>query len=128
MLRKDLAPHVLTASNCSQLISAFKYLGEMCEINQTGAWVGSIMSPSSGENHAFCGDTRYQAPDSFHRVTIRECASNRPAPMLPPAPVTFSMTTGWPSEVLMRSATMRASVSTGPPAANGTTIVIERDG
>jgi hypothetical protein len=48
--------------------------------------------------------------------------------MLPPAPVTFSMTTGWPSEVLMRSATMRASVSTGPPAANGTTIVIERDG
>jgi hypothetical protein len=76
MLRKDLAPHVLTASNCSQLISAFKYLGEMCEINQTGAWVGSIMSPSSGENHAFCGDTRYQAPDSFHRVTIRECASN----------------------------------------------------
>jgi hypothetical protein len=43
---------------CSQLISAFKYLGEMCEINQTGAWVGSIMSRSSGENHAFCGDTR----------------------------------------------------------------------
>jgi hypothetical protein len=34
------------------------YLGEMCEINQTGAWVGSIMSRSSGDNHAFCGDTR----------------------------------------------------------------------
>jgi hypothetical protein len=47
MLRKDLGPHVLTASNYSQLISVFKYLGEMCEINQTGAWVGSIMSRSS---------------------------------------------------------------------------------
>ena len=30
---KDLAPLVLTALNLSQLIRAFKYLGEMCEIN-----------------------------------------------------------------------------------------------
>jgi hypothetical protein len=45
MLRKDLAPQVFTASNCSQLISAFKYLGEMCEINQTGAWLGINNEP-----------------------------------------------------------------------------------
>ena len=48
--------------------------------------------------------------------------------MLPPAPATFSMITVWPSDVRMRSAMMRATVSAGPPAANGTIIVIWRDG
>src|SRR5215468_1531125 len=48
--------------------------------------------------------------------------------MLPAAPLTFSMTTGCPSGARIRSAMTRASVSIGPPAANGTTIVIGRDG
>ena len=48
--------------------------------------------------------------------------------MLAPAPVIFSMTTDWPSDVRMRSPRMRASVSVGPPAGNGTIIVIGRDG
>jgi hypothetical protein len=48
--------------------------------------------------------------------------------MVPPAPVTFSTTTAWPSEDFIRSLTMRATVSVMPPAANGTIIVIERDG
>ena len=46
----------------------------------------------------------------------------------PPAPLTFSMTTGWPSAPRIRSAMTRASVSVGPPAGNGTTIVTGRDG
>jgi hypothetical protein len=48
--------------------------------------------------------------------------------MLAPAPVTVSMTTGWPSDPFMRSLKMRASVSVGPPAGNGTTMVMGRDG
>jgi hypothetical protein len=48
--------------------------------------------------------------------------------MLPPAPPTFSMITGWPSESFMRSPIMRAIVSVGPPGANGTMMVIGREG
>ena len=44
------------------------------------------------------------------------------------APATFSMMTGWPSDTRMRSARMRPIVSSGPPAANGSMIVIGRDG
>jgi hypothetical protein len=40
----------------------------------------------------------------------------------------FSMTTGWPSEPRMRSVTMRPMVSFGPPAGNGTIMVMGRDG
>src|SRR5436190_1235229 len=36
--------------------------------------------------------------------------------MLPPAPATFSSTTGWPSSARIRSATTRPTVSVGPPA------------
>jgi hypothetical protein len=48
--------------------------------------------------------------------------------MLAPAPVTVSMITGCPSEKRMRSARMRASVSDGPPAGNGTMMVMGREG
>jgi hypothetical protein len=48
--------------------------------------------------------------------------------MLPPAPVTFSTMTVWPSERPMRSAMIRAMVSVGPPAENGTVSVMERAG
>jgi hypothetical protein len=48
--------------------------------------------------------------------------------MVPPAPVTFSAITGWPSDVFMRSATRRATMSVMPPAANGTIMVTGRDG
>src|SRR5436853_6032336 len=48
--------------------------------------------------------------------------------MVPPAPPTFSMTTGWPSDTLMRSATTRARMSEPPPAGNGTIMVTGFDG
>src|SRR2546423_8903068 len=48
--------------------------------------------------------------------------------MLPPAPVTFSTTTVCPRLFVIRSAMMRAIVSVGPPAENGTTIVTGRAG
>src|SRR5215212_7832530 len=48
--------------------------------------------------------------------------------MLPPAPLTFSMTNGWPSVPCMWSVTTRATVSTGPPGVNGMISVIGRDG
>src|ERR1700719_4071163 len=48
--------------------------------------------------------------------------------MVPPAPVTFSITTGCPSDCPIRSPTTRAITSVGPPAANGTIMVIGRDG
>src|SRR5262249_44454910 len=41
----------------------------------------------------------------------------------PPAPVTSSTSTVWPRLFVMRSAMMRAIVSVGPPAENGTTTV-----
>src|SRR6266511_4472552 len=40
--------------------------------------------------------------------------------MLVPAPPLFSMTTCWPQIFASCSATMRATMSVGPPAANGT--------
>jgi hypothetical protein len=49
-------------------------------------------------------------------------------PIVPPAPLTFSTITDWPSDVFMRSPTMRATMSVTPPAANGTISVIGRDG
>jgi hypothetical protein len=48
--------------------------------------------------------------------------------MLPPAPPTFSVTTGWPRLERIRSAMMRAMASVEPPGGNGTTSVICRDG
>src|SRR5579864_9053271 len=48
--------------------------------------------------------------------------------MVPAAPVRFSITTDWPSVRFIRSASTRPSVSVGPPAGNGTTITIGRDG
>jgi len=47
---------------------------------------------------------------------------------VPAAPVGFSTMTDWPSVTVIRSARMRASVSVGPPAGNGTTMVMGRDG
>jgi hypothetical protein len=40
----------------------------------------------------------------------------------------FSITSVWPSERPIASATMRATTSLGPPAGNGTTTVMERLG
>src|SRR6266850_6931668 len=54
--------------------------------------------------------------------------TTRPTPMLPPAPVTFSTTTVCPRLFVIRSAMMRAIVSVGPPAENGTTIATGRAG
>src|SRR5215472_17788166 len=52
----------------------------------------------------------------------------RVTPMLAPAPVIFSTTMVWPSVLRMLSARRRASVSVGPPAENGTMMVMGRDG
>src|SRR5262245_50988345 len=49
-------------------------------------------------------------------------------PIVPVAPGTFSMMMDWPSEPCMRSATIRATTSCGPPAAVGTINMIGRDG
>jgi hypothetical protein len=44
--------------------------------------------------------------------------------IVPPAPAVFSMMMLWPpSGFLIASARSRATLSVGPPAANGTTIV-----
>src|SRR5215510_12712658 len=48
--------------------------------------------------------------------------------MLPPAPPTFSMITGWPRIGRIFSAMMRAVTSVEPPGGNGTISVIWRDG
>ena len=45
-------------------------------------------------------------------------------PVEPDAPVTFSITTGWPSAADMPDAMRRALVSIAPPAGTGTTMVI----
>jgi hypothetical protein len=43
---------------------------------------------------------------------------------VPPAPVTFSTMICWPRLRDIGSATRRVTVSVGPPAENGTTMVI----
>jgi hypothetical protein len=43
--------------------------------------------------------------------------------IVPPAPGTFSTTIVWPSALPIDAASDRATVSVGPPAANGTYIV-----
>jgi hypothetical protein len=45
------------------------------------------------------------------------------APSVPPAPPTFSMMTGCPSFWRSTSPRSRATLSVGPPAAKGTTMV-----
>ena len=52
----------------------------------------------------------------------------RSEPTVPPPPGWFSMMTCWPSVSLSVGCRMRASVSSGPPAANGTTMVTGRVG
>ncbi len=47
---------------------------------------------------------------------------------MPPPPLMFSITTGWPSASPSAGASMRPSTSIGPPAANGTTMVTGRVG
>jgi hypothetical protein len=54
--------------------------------------------------------------------------ATRPAAMVPSAPPTFSMMMGWPSDVRIPSPRTRAMMSVAAPAANGTIIVIGRDG
>ena len=54
-------------------------------------------------------------------------ATRAPA-MLPEAPATFSTTIVACSPAAIRSDRIRASVSVGPPAANGTTSVMGREG
>jgi len=51
-----------------------------------------------------------------------------PMPGLPPPPPRFSMITDWPSNLGKAFETMRAMMSVGPPAANGTISVITRSG
>src|SRR5262249_32170955 len=48
--------------------------------------------------------------------------------MVPAAPVGFSTMTDWPSTPFIRSASTRASASVGPPAGNGATMVMGREG
>ncbi|MGY3657272.1 hypothetical protein ACVJ19_003935 [Bradyrhizobium sp. USDA 376] len=48
--------------------------------------------------------------------------------VVPPAPTTFSMMMLWPSVCAMCPVTMREITSVGPPAANGTIIVMLRVG
>src|SRR5690348_12474553 len=54
--------------------------------------------------------------------------ATRVAPVAPPAPPTFSITTCLPRVSDSRCASTRPLASTGPPAANGTTMVTGRAG
>src|SRR5438105_8383093 len=49
-------------------------------------------------------------------------------PRLPPAPARLSTITFWPSDFDIVVARMRAMMSAGPPAANGTIMMIGRSG
>src|SRR5262245_58974962 len=50
------------------------------------------------------------------------------AAIVPPAPPTFSITTGWPSVSCMGSWMMRAIASSAPPGGNATSMVTGRSG
>src|ERR1700685_2833911 len=69
----------------------------------------------------FIGPTLTVYPSGAARTT-------RPTPIVPAAPVTFSMMTDCPSTSCIFVMTIRAIASVGPPAENGNTIVIGRDG
>jgi hypothetical protein len=62
------------------------------------------------------------------RVAIGLARAALPVPMLPLAPLTFSMIMGCPSEPLIRSAASRLIVSEAAPAGDGTIMVIGGDG
>ena len=47
---------------------------------------------------------------------------------MPPPPLTFSISTGWPSTSASRAPMMRAIRSSALPTPNGTTMVIGRAG
>src|ERR1700680_2358456 len=69
----------------------------------------------------FIGPTLIVYPSGAARATL-------PTPIVPAAPLTFSTITGCPSETCILAAMIRASVSVGPPAANGNTIVMGCEG
>src|SRR5262249_2832054 len=54
--------------------------------------------------------------------------ATREAPVMPPAPPTFSKSTGWPKSSESRDAKIRPKTSPALPAANGYTIVTSRVG
>ena len=57
-----------------------------------------------------------------------QTTATRPTPVLPPAPPTFSMTMVCPRDTCMCSERMRPIASVEPPAGNGTTMVMVREG
>jgi len=65
----------------------------------------------------------FTASDAVANKTVypsgSDCATYS-LPMLVPAPPLFSMTTCWPHIFESFSASMRATISVGPPAATGT--------
>src|SRR2546428_13688720 len=72
---------------------------------------------------------RGAAPGRIRSVAPGAPAGPPGAPRrVPPAPATFSAITGWPSDALMRSPTMRAVMSVTPPAEKGTISLMGREG
>src|SRR5258708_38135863 len=65
---------------------------------------------------------------STNRWLSTAACATRSEPTNPPPPGMFSMMTCWPSVSPSAGCRMRASVSIGPPAANGTTMVTGRTG
>src|SRR6516164_7441765 len=54
-------------------------------------------------------------------------AATRALPIVPPAPLTFSITIQCPRTLPICSVTTRATTSLGPPAGNGTTTLMDRE-
>src|SRR6266849_7073656 len=129
-----VAADALPGFALSQAISSFASFGGSAFLPMIISGVALISDTGRISKSASCA-TGYIAPDPTWLVQLpmlivvpsgAACAA-RPTPMLAPAPVTFSITTGWPSDIRMRSERMRASVSVGPPAGNGTIMVTGRD-
>ena len=102
----------------------------------TRTWSPMPASPLSPRDRAFAVWTGTRAlfwgGENGNGSLLMNGASYDPASrtwaMLPSAPPTFSIMIGWPSEARIPSVTIRAIVSVGPPAANGTMSVIGRLG
>ncbi len=67
-------------------------------------------------------------PSSRVWPSARACFATYSAPMLPPAPGRSSTSTFWFSDLVSSFANSRASTSAVPPAANGTMMLIGREG
>jgi hypothetical protein len=127
------------------IVSAFSFTYSMKEAKSVGS---KVLARDDGHRHLghqadvfegvqrVIGQVAIQRGAGRHADVVQQDGvavglgrfATLPAPSVPPAPPTFSTMICWPRSADIFSAIRRPTVSVGPPAEKGTTMVICRSG